>query len=117
MNRPEHIVIALVCGVGLYAVDIYLKKREANLGEALCTAGGAFLGGGFPDDIEPATDPNHRKFFHSLTLAILFELGADKLIDTYQLNNYVSCFIKGFVHGNTSHILSDSTTPKGVKLI
>jgi len=61
-----------------------------------------------PDILEPATNPNHRKFFHSILLLLTSGTG------TLTLTNSL---IKAFCAGYVSHLIADLTTPKGLPLI
>ena len=70
-STKQHIVIGIVTGVladllkqfGQIKLD---PNRPFNLAElaAYAIAGGAI--GVIPDILEPATDPTHRRFFHSV---------------------------------------------------
>ena len=80
---------------------------------ALAVSAG-ILGGVLPDLLEPATNPNHRAFFHSLlTLAGLALLVA-AVRDWPEEFNAV---FKSFVAGYFSHGLLDLTTPKGLPIM
>jgi hypothetical protein len=66
-NRKQHAVLGFTAGVGGYALHSYIKEEKTSLpelfGAGLSGVAGAFL----PDIIEPATNPNHRSFFHSVS--------------------------------------------------
>jgi membrane-bound metal-dependent hydrolase YbcI (DUF457 family) len=66
-NRKQHAILGATVGVGGYALYSCMKKEKLSwpelLGAGLSGVVGAFL----PDIIEPATSPNHRSFFHSVT--------------------------------------------------
>src|SRR5262245_47631099 len=66
-NRKQHDILGATVGVGGYAIYSCMKKKILTwpdlLGAGLAGVAGAFL----PDIIEPATSPNHRSFFHSVT--------------------------------------------------
>jgi membrane-bound metal-dependent hydrolase YbcI (DUF457 family) len=78
------------------------------------------VAGKLPDHIEPAIHPNHRQFFHSITIMSLLTVG---LIKTYQWKpgQPLEKLIRGLVLlggvGYLSHLLCDATTPKGLPLV
>lgn len=70
-----------------------------------------------PDIIEPATNPNHRGFFHSIAMLRLLAYARDK---TWQAQNLVEeqkHLISTLLDAYASHLLSDSTTQKGLPLL
>ena len=79
MNGPTHRLVASA------AACAYLAHQESKDGPltAAPLVGGAAaaLLTGLPDILEPATSPNHRAFFHSLTFAALLGVGMKKLHD------------------------------------
>ena len=78
------------------------------------------ISGKLPDYIEPALHPNHLQFFHSITFAGLITVG---LIKCYQWKpeEPFEKLIRGLVllggMGYLSHLICDSTTPKGLPLV
>jgi inner membrane protein len=68
-NRKQHIILGAAAGVGGCAVYSYIKEEKPSwpelIGSGLSGAAGSLL----PDLIEPATNPNHRSFFHSVSFA------------------------------------------------
>ena len=66
-NRKQHAILGATAGVGGYAIYSLIKEETPSLpeliGAGLSGVAGAFL----PDIIEPATSPNHRSFFHSVS--------------------------------------------------
>lgn len=77
MNGLTHRMVA-----GL-AVSTVLADREAKQGQVTLKpiAGGAIAAAltNLPDLLEPASSPNHRAFFHSLTFAAMVGTGLHKL--------------------------------------
>src|SRR5262245_39014458 len=63
-NRKQHTILGATAGVGGYAICTYIKEEKPSWPE-LVGAGGSLL----PDLIEPATNPNHRSCFHSVSFA------------------------------------------------
>lgn len=69
-----------------------------------------------PDILEPASHPNHRKFFHSITAYGIvnyfsYRVSNSEFSDDEQ--NILQCALSGYA----SHLIADSRTPKGLKII
>jgi hypothetical protein len=47
------------------------QKEKVDLGELLLSSGIGLSTARIPDILEPATNPNHRDFFHSLTFGFV----------------------------------------------
>lgn len=80
---------------------------------------GAFMGR-LPDILEPAIHPNHRQFFHSVTVLALLSVG---MLKVYQWSpeELSNKFVRGvlIVAGVAylSHLICDAATPKGLHLL
>lgn len=76
-GRKTHVIIGAGTGLAIDAILQYLRLplrddgsrdwSKFNWGEAIFAGGIGAVAGCLPDLLEPATDPNHRKFFHSVT--------------------------------------------------
>lgn len=118
MNRATHQLVASA------SVAIYLAKRESEAGtktiKPLLGGTAAAFFTNLPDILEPATSPNHRAVFHSLTFAAL--LGTC----FYQLNQWQTeteweSLLKGAgmlaISAYLIHLALDFTTAKSLPLI
>lgn len=83
----------------------------------------AFLGGIFgrftgllPDLIEPATNPHHRKFFHSWLFLMILLFSGYFLLKKHRRKRVLCSVIAGSLGSYSSHIIMDATTPMSVKL-
>lgn len=76
---------------------------------------GAFCGV-LPDLIEPATCPNHRKFFHSITAASAIGYGMYKA-NTSDLSDNDKELISLAGTGYLCHLLLDTETEFGLPLV
>jgi len=79
--------------------------------------GAGALGGMLPDILEPATNPCHRKFFHSFTFGIVVTgsavgVAVQKNIDL-DLKEAVGLLAAGYL----SHLVMDAGTPAGLPAI
>lgn len=121
MNAKQHICIGAMAGAG-YTVGMYLwiKRKEPNYNFPWkklfvnISLGLAFAK--LPDWIEPATNPNHRKFFHSLTTAGLVGYGMYGK-HTHNINVNLLDYIRSIGFAYLSHLAVDATTPKSLPLI
>jgi len=76
MNATEHRISAALV---LASVGASLASAEGDrLPHAAAGCAGGFCLGTLPDLIEPATNPHHRQFFHSVFVALLIGYGLYK---------------------------------------
>ena len=112
-------------GILLNAVQQYKEidqgeKENFDWSESLGhTIGGAALGtlgGVLPDIIEPANDPNHRKFFHSILTSLGVGVGI-VAVNKSDIPKEIKTALSAAGVGYLSHTFLDSTTPKGIPVI
>lgn len=115
-SSNEHIIMGLIAGVLGYAGYKRIKGEKIEFGGALKAGitGGLFALA--PDIIEPATNPNHRSTMHSIAALVAGGYGTTKGIQNCNSNELSELLIAAF-SGYTSHLLADSTTPKGIPII
>lgn len=122
-GKNEHkIMSALTAFVFEVGRQIILEKKgikldpfESLAGIILAPIAGA-IGGVVPDKLEPATDPNHRGFCHSITGGAVLCTGISKIplqTDNRNLNLLNVCLRSSGV-GYATHLLQDSATPMGL---
>jgi len=70
-----------------------------------------------PDLLEPASDPNHRQFFHSVAMLAVLAVGGIKLLSDPSLGEEEELGLLAASVGYASHILMDGLSPKSVPLI
>jgi hypothetical protein len=76
-NGGTHIIAGALIG-GAASVVLQKKLHEPeriDLGQVLLTSGSGAVAGRIPDLLEPATNPNHRAFFHSWLFGGLLGFG------------------------------------------
>lgn len=114
--RNTHLAIAAIAGVAVYGIYKTVKKERWTL-EGVC---GAFCLGGFagilPDMLEPANNPNHRAFFHSIVLPASF-LFRDKIYNKLGLSDKAKRNCNIVLAAYFSHLALDFLTPKGLPLL
>ena len=73
-----------------------------------------------PDMIEPALNPNHRKFFHSFTFGTGVSYAMYKVYK-WEPNDSVEKVLRGILlilgGAYLSHLILDASTPKSLPLI
>jgi membrane-bound metal-dependent hydrolase YbcI (DUF457 family) len=108
-----------VTSVLAYAAICHYYRRQPTIGEAVLCIGVGVLGGVAPDLLEPAFQPNHRQFFHSMTSGgLLLKTGTDLLerreIGFTDLGRILAaCAIVGYL----THLVMDACTPKGLPIV
>lgn len=118
MNRSTH---QLVAGA---AAGIYLAKRESMVGtttiKPLWGGAAAALFTNLPDLLEPATSPNHRRFFHSLAFAAFLGTCLHQL-NQWQPQTDSEKLLRGVgmlaLSAYLIHLALDFTTAKSLPLI
>lgn len=85
------------------------------ISKSILGGSGCAIGECFADIIEPATNPNHRGFVHSISFLglCIAMLSQDKLsnVELFDL------LFKSIVGGHALHIFQDSLTPKSIQFI
>ena len=105
--------------------QVYISKQgikidpiESIAGLIIAPLAGA-IGGIAPDKFEPAFDPNHRAFYHSISSGAAISLGLSKIpfnTDNRNLNLLNVCLRSGGV-GYVTHLVQDAGTPMGLPFI
>src|SRR2546425_7524563 len=113
-NARAHVIIG--AGAATIGWIAYCEARGRPLrsieGVLVALLGG--IGGLLPDLLEPATNPNHRRFFHSLVTAVSLA-GANHYVwqqPAISLSKKAALGITSA--GYLSHLLADARTPKGL---
>lgn len=119
MKRDVHVFWGIASAALYWMRETHLAGRKPDIWEVLLAGLGGYGGARFPDVIEPATNPNHRAFFHSLTVGAGSTLSLGKpdmwLLDIE--NPHVRALTTGFLVGHISHLLLDASTPKGLPVV
>ena len=117
-NGTTHqIAAAAVVGIGCLAAESGRgRKTEKPLLGAILATGFTKL----PDMLEPATHPNHRQFFHSVTFAGMLGVATHKVY-CWKPDNPADETVRFFLLVCASayfiHLLLDAGTPKSLPLI
>ena len=118
MNALAH---RLTSGSVLSILSLGLPTEEPQrLPQTIAVGCAGFTLGTLPDLFEPATSPNHRRFFHSLTFAALLGVGAYKLYH-WQPETDADKLLRALglvgIGAYLIHLAMDATTAKSLPLI
>lgn len=116
-NFKQHAGMGAVVGLITGAVISYKKQKNGRFSvldfAADITLGAAagLVGSAIPDILEPATNPNHRAFFHSYTAAIFSN---STIAYGWEREGVIKT---AFCAGYCSHLALDAITPKSLPII
>lgn len=99
---------------------IYYRKSgiKIKLPDLLVASAVGLAGGLLADLIEPALDPNHRKFAHSILVAIgLVVLIGLILRNSVSISEEQSLALGSMMVAYLSHLMLDSATPRSIPLM
>ena len=129
-NFHEHqrkgAITGCLTGAGCYFFFHFKEKeknpeKKFNVLELLgCTTLGGITGavaGVLPDKLEPASNPNHRKFFHSAVFCFIVSWLTLKIVQKHEASLFVKVLALAGLTGCVTHFALDSKTPKSVPLI
>ncbi|MHA1278521.1 MAG: metal-dependent hydrolase [Candidatus Helarchaeota archaeon] len=112
-----HIIMGSLIATGCYLGYNYFTKKKPSLEGVLGSAAlGSFVAL-FPDIIEPATNPNHRGFFHSVTLGLLLILLTSLTLTSEEIEENIKLLFGVTGSSYLSHLLLDCGTKKGLPLL
>lgn len=122
MRRKEHLNVGFLTGM-IYSVAYLLNQPKEKNGfdwidfrNILIITGGSTFGSLLPDMIEPATNPNHRSIFHSVLFGSIL---TGNLIHNRNAkpDDILKMVINSISAGYLSHLVIDSTTPRGLPIV
>lgn len=118
-NFTQHLGISAVASAGTYLFMCKYYGRKPDLGEFLVCEGLGLAAGIAPDVLEPATDPNHRSFGHSLVLGSgLARLGIVKCCrENADWQEFMKIASAVVIVSYVVHLIADSCTPRGLPLL
>ena len=120
-NAKAHLIVGAITGA---AVNLHLQLERSgpertvrfDWGELLICSAAAGAAALLPDLLEPATTPNHRKFFHSLTMAALVAYAMTGR-HTKKLSAKDLLLLTMIGMGYLSHLAADATTPRCISIV
>ena len=79
MNGKAHLLLGGVIGGGGYVLYRLAEKKPIDILELILYSIGGAIAGILPDILEPATNPNHRSLFHSITTLLMIAQGNNSI--------------------------------------
>lgn len=118
-NLKEHAGWGFGSGIVTYAVMCRYYKRPFDFGEMLVCAVVATVTGLVPDVVEPALDPNHRSFAHSVTAGsgIVGLAMSSCGVENKNWDEWYKILGAAATAGYISHLVLDGCTPRGLPLL
>lgn len=117
-NGKTHIIAGCMAGIAVACLDQGEKSEVAHHPAIAAGVGAVF--GKLPDLLEPATNPHHRQFCHSVVVLGAIGYGFKKAYQ-WQPRDPLEKMIRGLLliaaGGYTSHLLFDAITPRSLPLI
>ena len=115
-NKRAHFWLGAVSGALSYGHRTTKRGEKPTLGGVIIHGLAGGVGGVAPDSLEPPTSPNHRGFLHSWSLLGLGAAQVKRLLDDPTILQQTKDLLAALAAGYGSHLLADSTTPKGLPL-
>lgn len=117
-NANVHSVAGASAGMAWCVIYCRKSGIKVKLPDLLVASSVGLAGGLLADLLEPASNPNHREFAHSILVAI----GLVVLIGLIWRNSAINSEEQSLALGSMivaylSHLMLDSATPKSIPLI
>lgn len=116
-NRSAHISAGCLSAATVYLALVEIPENPL---EFIAIIGAGYFGGRMPDLLEPATNPNHRQFFHCVAVLLLLAYGIKLLMDWKPKDDWQKLgkiLLMAAAVGYISHLVLDGMTPKGLPLL
>lgn len=117
MKTEDHGVLGALIALANECAYKQKKGEPMTLGDIIKALVLGGLAGILPDIIEPATNPNHRGFFHSVAMLKILAYANNRTWQAQNLTEEQKHRISTLMDAYKSHLLSDSTTQKGLPLL
>lgn len=116
-DSQKHLLLGAGIGGATYLLISWLTGRQTTwLGLLGFSGVGAALAY-IPDALEPASTPNHRRFFHSLTMLAGLAYADYRILASPVLTEDGKLCLLAASSGYASHLLMDAVTPKSLPAI
>ncbi|MEX0567537.1 MAG: metal-dependent hydrolase [Candidatus Njordarchaeota archaeon] len=118
-NKWNHILTGALIGSGCIYYHAVIVGRRINQADILILKALLFggLGGILPDLLEPADNPHHRKFFHSIAFTLICLYENQKLMENTSINEETKNLVSSLTTGYITHLLLDSETVSGLPIV
>jgi len=116
-DSAKHFVVGAGVGAAIYLLACSVMRRSPTwLGLLGCAAGGGMVALA-PDALEPTMSPNHRRFFHSVTVLVALGYADYRILTTTSLTQEEILGLLAATSGYASHLFLDAFTPKSLPAI
>lgn len=113
-DAKTHAIAGFVAGITACSIVASREQRSPGCGELLSAGLIGSMAALLPDQLEPASHPHHRAFFHSIIVgAALLKLGHEVLRNSARSDGMtipVSVALSGYL----SHLVLDFRTTRGL---
>lgn len=116
-RTTDHLWLGGVSGFLAEVLLAYLNEEELTLEKIFAAVFGGVIGAGMPDWIEPAVNPHHRSFMHSVTGGGFSVSFLQKLLKNKEIHPLIRSFLRSALVGYLSHLVTDAFSPKSLPLI
>ena len=116
-NRSAHVAAGCISATAFYLSLVEVPDDPHHL---VVMFGASYFGSRLPDLLEPATNPNHRAFLHSVVFLLLLVAAIKLLVDWKPKSEWErvgKVLLVAAGVGYVSHLVLDSLTPRGLPLI
>lgn len=111
---------AVGCFVGLSTALLDQKSSGEFFQNLILATSTSTVFSKLPDILEPASNPHHRQFFHSLVVLSALGVGVKRIYD-WETEGKFEAFLRVVLlsagAGYISHLLLDFTTPRSLPLL
>jgi len=117
-NGKTHLMVGGTVCLALYVIHHkFVNDQDLTIEGVLGTFSFGAVGGLMADRLEPATNPHHRKFFHSMVFAAIALLGKDRVCQVFNLTGDGKRYFDWFLSCYGSHLFLDAQTPMGLPIL
>ena len=115
-NKTEHMCVGGAAAAITYIAMCKYYHREPTFAEGFTFSFAGVLSSVVPDMLEPALNPNHRQFCHSITAGILLLNSSTKTCSytNYKLEEPTKILMACVIIGYLTHLILDGCTPMGL---
>lgn len=118
-NGATHTMVAALAVGGLVTVTSEEGDEHAP-GKIVASGAVAVAGSKLPDLLEPALNPHHRQFFHSLVFAAAVGMATCKIYQwepQTKHQEWIRLLLLAGAAGYLIHLVMDGCTPRSLPLI
>jgi inner membrane protein len=116
-RREAHAVAGAISGVGSYVCVKDKLGEKCTLLEVLLAGLLGAAVGTIPDELEPASNPNHRGPFHSVGLLVAGATFTKRILDSPDVPSWAKVCSAVSCGAYASHLVLDGVSPKSLPLL